>query len=223
MEIFNIARTRFNELITDVRTYLISKFNQDNAVFNESSPLGQTLFVQQNLQQYAMFFIEDSITEGNVKQATRDANVLAIADEHGYRPSRSVAAIGEIRIKPKTSIATEVVGNTVYIPNNIRLKCNNNSLDYVFDLPQDSLAIDLTSNSSEYYINIAQGKIETLSARGKGNAFGTININHSKAQYIDNYRVKVFINDKLCKNYDNILKSSPGEYACMIKTWHNWT
>ena len=218
MEIFNLARTRFSELINDVRNSLISRFNQDNAVFNESSPLGQTLFVQQNLQQFALFYIEDSVTEGSVKQATRDANVLAIADEHGYRPSRSVAAIGEIRIKPKTSISTEIVGNTVYIPNNIRLKCSINSFDYVFDLPQDSLAIDITQTSAQYYINIAQGKIETTSAKGKGNPFDSITINHSKVHYIDNYRVKVYVNDKLCTNYDNILKSSPNEYACMIKS-----
>ena len=51
--------------------YLSGKFNQSLQVFTAASPFGQIILVLENLSQMIFYYIEDSITELSIIDATR--------------------------------------------------------------------------------------------------------------------------------------------------------
>ena len=79
MNIYQKNRILINGLLTDTYNFLQRTYSQSSYVFTVASAWGQILFVLQNLSQMILYFIEDSITELNIEQATRDYSVRSLA------------------------------------------------------------------------------------------------------------------------------------------------
>lgn len=181
LEIFKYDRIRVRELLSDTLTFVTEKFTQSKKIFSVASVYGQILYVLENLTNLMLYYMEDSITEMSIREATRESSVYSRAAEAGYMPSRSVAATGQVSFSKKTNLPSDLSEATIYIPNYLTIQCKNTGINYIVNMSQDYIKINLSestarSNNSKdifdgkYCFNILQGNIDTqvLSA-GTGN------------------------------------------------------
>ena len=97
MNIFKKNNILINGLLNDTFSFLQDTYNQTANLFTVSSAWGQILFVLQNLSQMILYFIEDSITELNIEQATRDYSVRSLARLSGYDETALVKTVDLIQ------------------------------------------------------------------------------------------------------------------------------
>jgi hypothetical protein len=206
-----------DDILIQTIEYLTSKFNQSRAVFTSASPFGQLLLVVENLTQLVFFYIEDSITELNINEATRLTSVYSLATLAGHNPSRAVSALGEVSLSTKPG-AEEPPTDFVIIPNLSRIRCLNNGLTYILDLPQDEIKFSFNGTSNGTRLAIRQGIVETQTVIAKGEAIESFSIGSPQNYYIDNFMVNVYVNGEKWTKYESILDMPRGEKAYLIKT-----
>ncbi len=206
-----------DDILAQTIDYLTSKFNQSRAVFTAASPFGQLLLVVENLTQLVFFYIEDSITELNINEATRLTSVYSLATLAGHNPSRAMSAMGEVSLSLNTGAEVPPT-DFVIIPNLSRLRCLNNGLTYILDLPQDEIKFSFNGTSNGLRLAIRQGIVETQTVIARGEAMESFSIGSPQNFYIDNFMVNVYVNGEKWTKYDSILDMPRGEKAYIIKT-----
>jgi hypothetical protein len=205
------------DLLTQSINYLTDTYNQSKSIFTSASPFGQLLLVVENLTQLVFFYIEDSITELNINEATRLTSVYSLATLSGHSPTRAVGAVGEVSMSTFAG-SGEPSTDFVIIPNLSRLKCVNNGLTYVLDLPQDEIKFSLNGSTNGARFAIVQGIVESQTVISKGEPIESFSIGSPQNYYIDNFKVNVFVNGERWKKYDSILDMPKGEPGYLIKT-----
>ena len=138
-KVLNRLSTYIQDILGQTITTLTTRFGQSRNIFTTASPFGQLLLVTENLTQLIFYYIEDSITELNVNEATRLTSIYSLASLAGHNPSRSVSATGEISLSILSG-ETEFPSDLAIIPNLTKIRCLNNGLPYVIDLPQDEVS-----------------------------------------------------------------------------------
>ena len=217
-KMFDLAKIRTTELLKQTVDFLVDKFKQSRKLFTVSSPFGQVIFVLQNLANLIFYYIEDAITELNIKQATRRNSVVGLAGLGGYEPSRALASTGEIELHVKTNTTQDLPSNIVIIPNYTRLTCANNNLDYVMVLPSDDLKISLTDQTVIPPIMIKQGRIEAQQFTGKGDDYESFNVRFAQMALVDHFFVNVYVNDVKWAKYESLLQMPKGAPGFMVRT-----
>lgn len=205
------------DILSQSINYLTSKYSQSKAVFTSASPFGQLLLVVENLTQLVFFYIEDSITELNINEATRLTSIYSLATLAGHNPSRAVSSVGELSLSTAAG-AGEPPTDFVIIHNLTRLKCINNSLNYVLDLPQDEIKFSLTGLNNGLQLSIKQGIIESQTVIAKGEPIESFSIGSPQNYYIDNFLVNVYVNGEKWTKYESILDMPRGGKGYLIKT-----
>jgi len=179
-----------DDLLTQSINYLTSKYSQSKAIFTSASPFGQLLVVVENLTQLVFFYVEDSITELNINEATRLTSIYSLATLAGHNVSRAVSSVGEISLSTGAGSADPPV-DLVIIPNLSRIRCTNNGLTYILDLPQDEIKFSLAGSNNGLKLAIRQGTIESQTVVSKGEPVESFSIGSPQNYYIDNFLVKV--------------------------------
>ena len=197
--------------------YLSGKFNQSLQVFTAASPFGQIILVLENLSQMIFYYIEDSITELSIIDATRVSSVYSIATIAGHNPSRAIAASGEVGLR-STSAARQADFDTLIIPNLSRLKSLNNGLPYVLYFPQDDIKYSMKGSDDGLTSKILQGVIETQTVVAKGQEIESFSINSPRNFLIDNYLVDVYVNGEKWTRYNSIIDMPRGAKGYLVKT-----
>lgn len=197
--------------------YLSGKFNQSLQVFTAASPFGQIILVLENLSQMIFYYIEDSITELSIIDATRVSSVYSIATIAGHSPSRAISASGEVGLRSK-SAARQADFDTVIIPNLSKLKSLNNGLSYVLYFPQDDIKYSMKGNDDGLTSKILQGTIETQTVVSKGREIESFSINSPQNFLIDNYMVDVYVNGEKWTKYNSIIDMPRGANGYLVKT-----
>ena len=217
MEIFNTARIRFSELYQDSINFIKNSYGDVGQHFTMASPMGQLLQVILQYGRMILFYNEDSVTELNIKTATRPQSIRGLASLTGHNPSRAMAARGTVtlnfngtKLPPGSKIIT--------IPNYTMLINSQNGLTYTIVLPGEEALYDLTSVTNTIDLNIIQGKTEYQQATGSGDPLQSYNFQNKKGASIDNYYVNVFVNGVKWRNADSILDMTFEEQAVMVKT-----
>lgn len=189
-------------LLSTTYNFLQATFNQTRNVFTTASAWGQLLFVLENLSQLILYFIEDSITELNIFEATRDYSVKSLARISGYDPARSMGAQGEVAVSWNLRNG-EVGGGAVIINENTRIQCNQNSLTYTIILNGPRVKIPLTRNSP-FNFKIVQGAFTDTTFTGTGRALQSYNIPVKGGVSVDQFYINVTINGNKWKRYDSL-------------------
>jgi hypothetical protein len=216
-KVFSRLSIYVEDLLSQTINYLTSKFNQSRAVFTSASPFGQLLLVVENLTQLVFYYVEDSITELNINEATRITSIYSLATLAGHNPSRAVSASGEISLSTKAG-AGEPPTDFVIIPNFTRIQCTNNGLTYILDLSQDEVKFSFNGTNNGLRLGIRQGIIESQTVTAKGEPTESFGIGSPQNYYIDNFMVNVHVNGEKWTKYDSIIDMPRGEKAYMIKT-----
>jgi hypothetical protein len=188
-------------LLNTTYNFLQTTFNQTRNVFTTASAWGQLLFVLENLSQLILYFIEDSITELNIYEATRDYSVKSLARIAGYDPARAMAAQGEVAISWNLRSA-DVGGGAVIIPENTRIQCEQNGLPYTLVLNGPRVKISLTRGNA-FNFKIVQGSFSNTTFTGTGRALQSYNVPVKGGIVVDQFYVNVFINGNKWRRYDS--------------------
>jgi hypothetical protein len=213
--------TRLSTYIQDILgqtiNSLTARFNQSRNVFTAASPFGQLLLVTENLTQLIFYYIEDSITELNINEASRLTSIYSLASLAGHNPSRSVSATGEISISRLAGI-NDFPSDVVIIPNLTKITCINNGLPYVIELPQDEVKFNFNGSSDGLLLNIRQGTVEKQTVTGTGQPVTSFSIGSPQNFHIDNFYVSVYVNGEKWKKYDSILDIPRNEKGFIART-----
>tara|TARA_B100000963_G_scaffold176268_1_gene153310 strand:- start:13218 stop:14879 length:1662 start_codon:yes stop_codon:yes gene_type:complete len=204
-------------LLKQTIDYLSGKFNQSLQVFTAASPFGQILLVLENLSQMIFYYIEDSITELSMKEATRVSSIYSLSTLAGHSPSRAISANGEISLVTTSNAATADF-DTIIIPNLSKIKSRNNGLNYIIKLPQDDIKFSMKGNNNGLSMKILQGNIETQTLVAIGQEMESFSLNSAQNYLVDNYLVDVYVNGEKWKRYDSILDMPRGKKGYIVKT-----
>jgi len=198
----NKARVQSQELFSQLRDFMISTYDQAGQVFNLSSAYGQILHGLAEIADMILFYIEDSITELNIYSASRTSSIQGLARLAGHSITRSIAASGEIQIS-LIKTPTGVNGNQILLPKYTRVKCINNSLIYLLDIPEQEIRINF-NQTTPVYARVVQGEIQNQIYTSDGTPLQSYSIQERSYNYIDNFYVNVYVNGELWKNYDSL-------------------
>jgi hypothetical protein len=203
MNIFKKNNILINGLLNDTFNFLQDTYNQTVNLFTVSSAWGQILFVLQNLSQMILYFIEDSITELNIENATRDYSVRSLARISGYDPGRSNSSQGEVYVAWNTR-ESDVDGGAVIINNHTQIRCQENGKVYSLILGSQKVTIPLKGGTNPVRCKIVQGNFNSFLVTGTGLALQSYNIPSQAASYIDQFYVDVYVNEEKWKKYDSL-------------------
>jgi len=217
MEIFKTTRIKFSELYEDALNYIKNAYGELGQYFTMASPMGQLLQVMLHYGRMILFYIEDSITELNLKTATRPQSIKGLASLTGHNPSRAMAARGTLKLSfSGQKLPTDIT--TVIIPNYTTLSNNQNGLTYTIILPGEEALYDLTSITNTIEVNVVQGKMEYQQSTGTGDPLQSFNFQNKKGASIDNYYISIFVNGEKWEIVDSILDMGFNEKSVMVKT-----
>jgi hypothetical protein len=167
MDLLSKSNAKISDLLTQTFELIQARYGMSNQLFTVASVWGQIIFVLDNLSQFVLFFIEDSITELNINTATRESSVYGLATLAGHNPTRSISAKGEVLIKWNGRGAENIGGGAVLIPKNSEIKCVNNGKTYLLKFPQEYTRLNL-DGSSNLLCSIIEGTISTNQYTGSG-------------------------------------------------------
>ena len=217
MDLFKKNRVRIGDLLQDTLELIQKRYNQANQLFTVASAWGQILFVLQNLSQLILFFIEDSITELNIKTASRESSIYGLAGLTGHNASRSSSARGQVSITWNGNDASSVGGSAILIPKYAKIKLANGNVGYILNTPQDYLRINLNS-ASLISCEIIEGSVRTSAVTASGEQLQSYNISDRVTSSIDNFEVKVFVDSTEWKVYDSLYDIPFNYKGCLVKT-----
>ncbi len=216
-KVLNRLSTYIQDILGQTITTLTTRFGQSRNIFTTASPFGQLLLVTENLTQLIFYYIEDSITELNVNEASRLTSIYSLASLAGHNPSRSVSATGEISLSILSG-ETEFPSDLVIIPNLTKIRCLNNGLPYVIDLPQDEVKFNFNGSSNGLRLALRQGTVEKQTVTGTGLPMTSFSIGSPQNFHIDNFYINVFVNGEKWKKYESILDMPRNEAGFIART-----
>ena len=220
MDLFKKNRAKIQDLLQDTLELIQKRYNQANQLFTVASAWGQILFVLQNLSQLILFFIEDSITELDIRKASRESSVYGLAALTGHNATRSGCARGQIDIIWNGQDSTSVGGSAILIPKYSTIKFQNGGVSYILNLPQDYARLNLTP-SSKISCEIMEGSIKASTFTGNGTVLQSYNVSDRVTSTVDNFEVKVFVDSEEWKIYDSLYDIPFNYNGCLVKTGIN--
>jgi hypothetical protein len=216
LEIFKLTRLTFDQLYADAKAFLQLKYDQADQVFTPSSPYGQLLQVMLDLGRLVFYYIEDSINELNIYTAQRPNSIRGIARIAGHNPTRPISASGTLRLTYNGG-KIDMYGNTAVIPNFTTLNCKTNGLTYTMLLDQEAVTLDLSGRNS-IDVTVVQGGIEAQNFTASGESLQSFTTTPKKNFNIDNFYVKVYVNNEEWPKYESLYDIPYETVGCIVKT-----
>jgi hypothetical protein len=216
-KLFTSLKINIQDILSETLQFLQDRFKQTRAVFTAASPYGQLLIVFENLSQLIFYYIEDSITELNLNEASRASSIYSLASLAGHNPSRAIGATAQIRVLRKPNI-TEPPASKVVLNDLFRVRCTQNGLVYVMELPQDEIRLSLVGEATNSVFSLRQGVIESQTFTAKGKEFDSFQLGYPNNFYIDNFIVNVYVNGERWQKYESLLDIPRNGKGFLCKT-----
>jgi hypothetical protein len=203
MNIYQKNNILISGLLSSTYNFINKTYSQSKNLFTVASAWGQIMFVFQNISQLILYFIEDSITELNIEQATRDYSIRSLARISGYDPKRTTTSQGEVVISWNSS-NSQAGGGSVIIPRNTQLRNQQNGQIYTLIIPSERITIPLSSQSQPQSFKIVQGNFDSSNYTSNGSPLLSFNVPTINGQNIDQFYVDVFVNEEKWRRYDSL-------------------
>lgn len=199
----------------DAVAFLQKTYGDTGKYFSSASPLGQLLITTLRMGELIFYYIEDSITELNIKSATRPNSIRGLAALVGHNSTRAISATGTLKLTYNNR-TVNMYGNTVIIPNLTMLKNKQNSLKYLIKLDTEEARINLTGNNS-LEVKVIQGEVGSQTFTSDGTPLQSYNAPMRGGNHIENFNVMVYINGEAWKIYDSLYDIPRDAKGCIIK------
>lgn len=203
MDLLEKNKAKISDLINQTFQLIQARYSMSEQLFTVASVWGQIIFVLENLSQFILYFIEDSITELNINQATRESSIYGLATLAGHNPTRAISAKGEVIITWNGKGFENIGGSAVLVPNNTQLKCVNNGKVYLVRVNQEYVRLNLDSSSS-LICPIIEGTQSVNTYTGTGLKLQSFNISSRGTSSIENFEVSVRVNGESWVRYDSM-------------------
>jgi hypothetical protein len=217
MDLLQKNKAKISDLISQTFDLIQARYSMSNQLFTVASVWGQIIFVLDNLSQFILFFIEDSITELNINQATRESSIYGLATLAGHNPTRSISAKGEVVVTWNGKGFEDIGGGAILIPNNSEIKCVNNGKTYLIKLAQEYVRLNLDP-SSKIIASIVEGTIRTNQYTGDGSKLQSYNISSRGTSSIENFEVTVKVNGEEWRKYDSLYDIPRNAKGYLVKS-----
>ena len=217
IKMFQASRIKLTEMFDDVSAYLTKMYSQSGQLFTPASPWGQVVMVLVRITQLIFYYIEDSITELNIRTASRPHSVYGLAALTGHNPTRAISAMGDLYLVYNGTIP-DISGDYITIPNFFKIKCRDNGLNYIGVFNDDRLRINIHTETQKKFIKIVQGEIETQQFTGTGKNLQSYEVNMATTKNIDHYFVNVYINSVKWTKYDSLYDMPKGSNGFIVRT-----
>ena len=215
-EIFSNVRIQFEQMYDDSISFLQQTYGGVGKYFTSASPFGQLLRVTLRMGELIFYYIEDSITELNIKKATRPSSIRGLAALVGHDPTRAISATGVLKLTYNGS-TLNMYGDTVIIPNYTQIKNKQNGLKYLIQLDTEEARINLVGNNS-INVKVIQGEIQSQTFTGSGQPLQSFNVPVRGTKHIEQFNTSIYINGEKWKIYDSIYDIPRDYNGCIIKT-----
>jgi hypothetical protein len=203
MNIYKKNDILISGLLSSTYNFISKTYAQSRNLFTVASAWGQIVFVFQNISQLILYFIEDSITELNIEQATRDYSVRSLARISGYDSKRSSASQGEVSVLWNSS-NSQAGGGSVIISKNTQVRNQQNGQIYTLILPSETVTIPLSSQGSALNVKVVQGTFTSSTFTGNGDSLSSFNVPSNSGPNIDQFYVNVYVNEEKWRRYDSL-------------------
>jgi hypothetical protein len=203
MDLLQKNKAKISDLIAQTFDLIQARYSMSNQLFTVASVWGQIVFVLDNLAQFILFFIEDSITELNINQATRESSIYGLATLAGHNPTRAISAKGEVVITWNGRSFENIGGSAILVPNYAQLNCVNNGKTYFLKLPQEYIRLNLEPGA-KIIASVFEGRRNTNQYTATGNLLQSYNISSRGTSGVENFEVEVKVNGETWKRYDSL-------------------
>jgi len=217
MDLLQKNKAKISDLISQTFDLIQARYSMSSQLFTVASVWGQIIFVLDNLSQFILYFIEDSITELNINQATRESSIYGLATLAGHNPTRAISAKGEAVIVWNGKGYEDIGGGAILVPNNAEIKCVNNGKVYLIKLNQDYLRLNLDA-SSKIIAPIIEGTLKSNQYTGDGSKLQSFNISARGTSSIENFEVTVKVNGEEWKRYDSLYDIPRNSKGYLLKS-----
>ena len=207
---------KLNGLFDSTRDYLKKNFGNNSLKLDYSRPEGQILLVIMNITKIVKFYLKDVSKQTNILTADRDHTVMGLAALVGHNAYRGEGSKGIVKFVKKQDVTSAgTPQEVIIIPNNFRLVCMNNNLEYYVSINGEFIKTNLNNQTK---FSIIQGKRNVKTFQSNGGNLQTYSVPIAANDNIDNEQIQVYVNGvKFSKNttlYDNMLK----EKTVLVKT-----
>lgn len=214
-KIFKANRIRFNELYDDAMRYIKSIYALNGREFTVASPFVQIVTVLMHLGRMILFYIENSITELNIRTAYHPRSVQGLATLTGHMPSTGISARGTLYM---TGINDgSHTGQEVIIQNYTKIRNNSNGLIYRIVLPSNSMRLTVGAHDTKIEVSIIQGDVQYQRGTGNGEPLQSLSFTNKANTYIDDFFVNVYVNGEHWESVASILDMTYKQKACIVR------
>lgn len=217
MDLLQKNKAKISDLIAQTFDLIQARYSMSNQLFTVASVWGQIIFVLDNLSQFILFFIEDSITELNINQATRESSIYGLASLAGHNPTRSISAKGEVVVTWNGRSFENIGGSAILVPNYAQLNCVNNGKTYFLKLPQEYIRLNLEPGA-KIIASIFEGRRNTNQYTATGNLLQSYNISSRGTSGIENFEIEVKVNGETWRRYDSFYDIPRNGNGYMVKS-----
>lgn len=214
-KIFKANRIKFNELYDDAINYIKSVYAANGKDFTIASPFVQIVTVLMHLGRMILFYIENSITELNIKTAYHPRSVQGLATLTGHMPSNGICARGTLYMASINDGSH--VGQEVTINNYTKIRNNSNGLTYLVILPSSSMRLTVGAHDSKVELSIIQGDIQYQRGTGDGRPMQSLSFSTKPNTYIDDFFINVYVNGEHWESVASLLDMTYQQKACIIR------
>jgi hypothetical protein len=217
MDLLQKNRAKIGDLLSQTFDLIQARYSMSEQLFTVASVWGQIIFVLENLSQLILFFIEDSITELNINQATRESSIYGLATLAGHNPTRAISAKGEVVITWNGKGFEQIGGGAILLPNNSQIRCVNNGKTYLIKLNQEYLRLNLDA-TSKIICSMVEGTLNTNQYTADGTRLQSYNISSRGTSSIENFEVAVRVNGEEWKKYDSLYDIPRNAKGYLVKS-----
>jgi len=215
----------FQNIKEETENFLRKIYNKADQVFSPASPYGQVIRITQELYQLSLLYLKNSINQFDMSNAnsTNKKIVRSNAIVAGHNPSRNISATGILKfvLRAGTTIEEDIPGSKISILNKTRIKNKTNGLDYIIDLGgRDHVTYTITP-SSQFIVNLTQGKYGNSTFTGTGDNNQSYSVNIPGQKEVENFNVEVSINGDFWVIRNHLYEMLPDEKACVVRTGFN--
>lgn len=218
-KIFKTNRLGLTQMYEDAVNYMKTVYAANDREFTSASPFAQIINVTINLGRMILFYIENSITELNIRTAYQARSIRGLAELTGHSPSMGVAARGSLYMT--YNMSSEYDGDTIYIKNYTKITNGANGLTYLAILPSNTMQVTVGLYDSHIEIPIIQGELKYQQGTGTGEALQSFNFANKTDVIIDDFFLNVYVNGKRWDTVKSILDMGYEQEACIVKTSMN--
>jgi len=218
-KIFSTNRLGLTQMYEDAVNYMKTVYAANEREFTSASPFAQIINVTINLGRMILFYIENSITELNIKTAYQARSIRGLAELTGHSPSMGVAARGSLYMTYNMSSNYE--GETIYIKNYTKITNGSNGLTYLAILPSNTMQVTVGAHDSKIEIPIIQGELKYQQGTGTGESLQSFNFANKTDVIMDDFFMNVYVNGKRWETVKSILDMGYEEEACIVRTSMN--